>query len=130
MTSIARSTLTLIKIIFLHGADKMRSGVEVMWPRLLEAPQAEEASIVCGAAGEGPPAWDAGVTCPALCLQVKSFQCRHWKLSLTTTWRRQENRVFVSFHYFLIPSSCHKVFFTFTEKSDKLADKRWDHISF
>ena len=63
-----------------------------MWPRLLEAPKAEETSLICGTAGKGPPAWDAGVTCPAFHLQVKSFQCRHRHLSLTTTWRSQENK--------------------------------------
>lgn len=63
-----------------------------MWPRLLETPQAEEASIICGAAGKGSPAWDAWITCPALCLQVKGFQRRYWHFSLSTTWRRQENK--------------------------------------
>lgn len=62
-----------------------------MRPWLLETPQTEEASLICGTAGKGPPAWDAGVTCPALHLQVKSLQRRHRHLSLTTTWRRQEN---------------------------------------
>lgn len=61
-----------------------------MRPRLLETPQAEEASLICSTAGKGPPARDAGVTCPALHLQVKSLQCCHWHLSLTTTWRRKE----------------------------------------
>ena len=32
-------SLTLIQVILLHGADKVRSGVEVVWPRLLETPQ-------------------------------------------------------------------------------------------
>lgn len=62
-----------------------------MRPWLLEAPQAEEASLICGAAAKGPPAWDAGVTCPALRLQVESLQRRHRHLSLTTTWRKQED---------------------------------------
>lgn len=83
--------LTLIQIVLLHGADKVRSGVEVVRTRLLEAAQAEEASLVGGAAAKGPPARDAGVTCPALHLQVESFQRRHGHLSLTTTWRRQGN---------------------------------------
>lgn len=84
--------LTLIQVILLHGADEVRSGIKVMWPRLLQAPQAEETSFICGAAGKGPPAWDAGVTCPAFHLQVKSLQCCHRHLPLTTTWRRQENQ--------------------------------------
>lgn len=62
-----------------------------MRPWLLETPQAEEASLICGTAGKGPPAWDAGVTCPALHLQVKNLQRCHRHLSLTTTWRRQES---------------------------------------
>lgn len=82
---ICRSPLTLIQIILLHGTDKVRPGVEVMRPRLLEAPQAEETSLIGSAAGKGPPARDAGVTCPALHIQVKSLQRRHRHLSLTPT---------------------------------------------
>lgn len=82
------SPLTLIHIIFLHGADKVRSGVEVMRSWLLQAPQAEEVSLVCGAARKGSPTWDARVTCPALRLQVKSLQRCHRHFSLTTTWKR------------------------------------------
>lgn len=83
---------TLIEVVFLHGADEVGPGVEVVWPRLLEASQAEEAPVVGGAAGKGPPAGDAGVTCPALHLQVKSLQRRHRHLPLPAAWRGQETR--------------------------------------
>ena len=78
-------TPTLLQIILLHGTDKVRSRVEVVWPRLLEAPQAEETALIGGAAGKGPPAGDAGVTCPTLHLQVKGLQRRHRHLPLTAT---------------------------------------------
>lgn len=80
-------TLTLVQIVLLHGADKVRSGVKVVGPRLLEAPQAEEAPLISGAAGKGSPAGDAGVARPALHLQVKGLQRRDGHLPLATTWR-------------------------------------------
>lgn len=80
-------TLTLVQIILFHGADKVRSGIKVVGPRLLEAPQAEEAPLVSGTAGKGSPAGDAGVARPALHLQVKGLQRRDGHLPLATTWR-------------------------------------------
>lgn len=79
--------LTLVQVVLLHGADKVRSGVEVVWPRLLEAPQAEEAPLTGGTAGEGPAAGDAGVARPAARLQVEGLQRRHGHLSLAATCR-------------------------------------------
>lgn len=58
-----------------------------MWPRLLEAPQAEEAPLAGGAAGEGPAAGDAGVARPAAGLQVKGLQRRHGHLTLAAACR-------------------------------------------
>lgn len=79
--------LTLVQVVLLHGADEVRSGVEVVWPRLLEAPQAEEAPLAAGAAGEGPAAGDAGVARPAARLQIEGLQRRHGHLPLAATCR-------------------------------------------
>lgn len=79
--------LTLIQVVLLHGVDKVRPGVEVVGPWLLEPPQAEEAPPAAGAAGEGPPAGDAGVPRPAVHLQVQRLQCRHRQFPLTTACR-------------------------------------------
>jgi len=84
---------TLVQVILLHGADEVRPGIEVVGPRLLEAPQAEEAPPVGSAAGEGPAARDAGVARPAAGLQVEGLQRRHRHLPLAPAWRTEEERV-------------------------------------
>lgn len=79
--------LTLVQVVLLHGADEVRPGVEVVRPRLLQAPQAEEAPLAGGAAGEGPAAGNAGVARPAAGLQVEGLQRRHGHLTLAATCR-------------------------------------------
>lgn len=80
--------LTLFRVVLLHGADEVRSRVEVMGAGLLEAPQAVEGAVSGCAAREGPSAGDAGETRPALHFQVEGLKRRHGQLALTPTCSR------------------------------------------
>lgn len=83
-------SLTLCWVKHLHGVNKVGSGVEVVWPWLLQPPQAEEDAVSHGTGGEGAAAGHAGVAHPALCLQVKSLKGGDGQLALPApcVWMR------------------------------------------
>lgn len=82
--------LTLHRVEHLHGVDEVGAGVEVVGPRLLQPPEAEEDAVGRGAGGESAAAGHAGVARPAPRLQVEGLEGGDGQLALPApcTWMR------------------------------------------
>lgn len=83
-----QALLTMLQVKHLHSVDKMRTGVEIVRPRLLQATQAKDAAFSHSTASKGPAAGQAWVPGPCTGLQIKSFKSSHWQLALAASCQR------------------------------------------
>lgn len=84
-----KALLTMLQVKHLHSVDKVRAGVEIVGPWLLQTTQAKDTAFSHGTASKSSAAGQAWVSGPCAGLQIKSFKSSHGELALAASCQRK-----------------------------------------